>query len=142
MPEDATAGAAHATMSGIGEIVDVLLDVVLPLVLVLAGIFTYSWLGGATSVASLLTTAKVSSSLANHIAPLVPAAVAFSIGGGFWGALGHQKHIVTRAIGKLVGSYFLGVGGGYVLNAAFGNPVPGVLDGLISGAESAVHPGA
>jgi hypothetical protein len=138
MPEAAVAGAASAAMSGIDEVVGILLDVVLPIVLVLAGVFTYSWLGGATSVASLMTQAKLSTSIANHVAPLVPAAIAFAIGGGFWGALGKHKNIIAKAIGKLVGAYFLGVGFGYVLNAAFGNPTPGALDQLIGSTAAAV----
>jgi hypothetical protein len=132
--------AAHGALSGLGEVVDILLDIVLPIVLVLAGVFTYSWLGGATSVASLMTQAKLSPSLANHLAPLVPAAIAFSIGGGFWGALGRHSNLVARAIGRLVGAYFLGVGFGYILNAAFGNPQPGVLDSLIGATGQAVKP--
>lgn len=139
MAEGATASeAAHGTLSGIGEIVHILLDIVLPIVLVIAGVFTYSWLGGAVSVASLMTSAKLSQGLANHLAPLVPAAVAFAIGGGFWGALGRQSNLVARAIGRLVGAYFLGVGFGYVLNAAFGNPQSGALDSLIGAAGTTV----
>jgi len=137
----AATDAAHGALSGIDEIVGILLDLVIPVVLVLAGFFTYSWLGGATSIASLLTSAKLSAGIANHLAPLVPAAIALSIGGAFWGSLGRQKNIVSRAIGRLVGAYFLGVGGGYVLNAAFGNPRAGVLDGLIGSAGSAVGGG-
>jgi len=138
---DATATAASAAMSGIDEVVSILLDVVLPIVLVLAGVFTYSWLGGATSIAGLMTSAKVSPSLSNHLAPLVPAAIGFSIGGGFWASLGHHKNLIARAIGKLVGAYFLGVGFGYILNAAFGNPTPGALDKLIGQASDVVKPG-
>jgi hypothetical protein len=141
MAENATAGAGAAVMSGLDEVVSILLDVVLPIVLVLAGVFTYSWLGGATSIAGLMTQAKLSSGIANHVAPLVPAAIAFSIGGGFWGALGGHKNLIARAIGKLVGAYFLGVGFGYVLNAAFGNPTPGALDKLIGATSDAVRPG-
>ena len=119
------------------EVIGVLLDIVLPLVLGLAGVFTYSWLGGAVSVSSIIQKAGVSASIANHVSPLIPAAIGFGIGGAFWG-LGHHANIVAKAIGKLVGAYFLGLGFGYVLNAAFGNPTPGVLDKLISGTAAAV----
>ena len=140
MPE-ATAEAGSAALSGINEVVSILVDVVLPIVLVLAGVFTYSWLGGATSVQSLMTQAKLSPGIASHVAPLVPAAIAFAIGGGFWGALGHHKNWIAKAVGKLVGSYFIGVGFGYVLNAAFGNPQPGALDHLIGSTSAAVTGG-
>ena len=129
-------GAVHeagsGAMSTLNEVVGILFDIVLPIVLLLTGIFTYSWLGGASSVAALLTKAGLSSGIANHVAPLVPAAIGFSIGGGFWYSLGRHKNIVAKAIGKLVGAYFLGLGFGYVLNAAFGNVTTGVLDGLIT----------
>ena len=137
---DATDAAMHGVTETFDEVLDILLDIVLPLVLGLAGIFTYSWLGGATTVAGLITKAGGSTSLANHVSPLVPAAVGFGIGGGFW-RLGHSKNIIARAIGKLTGSYFLGLGFGYVLNAAFGNPTPGVLDSLIGAAGEAATPG-
>lgn len=137
---EATQAAASAAMSGVDEVLDILLDTVLPIVLFLAGVFTYSWLGGAQSVATLLTSAKLSAGVANHVAPLVPAAIAFAIGGGFWGALGRSGNMISKAIGKLVGSYFLGVGTGYLLNAAFGNISPGVLDNMIGSAGEAIAP--
>ncbi len=130
--------AAEAALEGLDEILDVLIDIVLPLVLFIAGVFSYSWLGGATSVATLLTSAKVSSEVANHVAPLIPAAVAFGIGGGFWATLGRGKHVISRAIGRLVGAYFLGVGVGYLINAAYGNLKAGALDKVISGAENLI----
>lgn len=125
--------AFGAGMETFDEVLNILLDVVLPLVLGLAGVFTYSWLGGATSVASLITQAGGSTSLANHIGPLVPAAIGFGVGGGFW-SLGRSKGIIVKAIGKLTGAYFLGLGFGYLMNAAFGNPTPGALDHLITSA--------
>lgn len=132
--------AFHAGEETFDEVLNILLDVVLPLVLGLAGIFSYSWLGGATTVAGLITTAGGSTSLGNHIGPLIPSAVGFAVGGGFW-RLGNHKSIIVRAIGKLTGAYFLGLGFGYLLNAAFGNPTPGMLDQLIGAAEKAATPG-
>jgi len=137
---ETTQAAASAAMSGVNEIVDILFNTVLPIILFIAGVFTYSWLGGAQSVASLLTNAKLSQGVASHVAPLVPAAIAFSIGGGFWASLGHSGNMIAKGIGKLVGSYFLGVGTGYVLNAAFGNITPGALDKMIGSASDAVKP--
>lgn len=137
---DVAEAAMHGVTETFDEVLDILLDVVLPLVLGLAGVFTYSWLGGATTVAGLIVKAGGSTSLANHVSPLVPAAVGFGIGAGFW-RLGHSKNFIAKAIGKLTGSYFLGLGFGYVLNAAFGNPQDGVLDKLIADAGDAATPG-
>ncbi len=139
MPEGATAAAASAAMEGVDEVIDILIGTVLPIVLFLAGVFTYSWLGGASAVESLLNSTGLSSGISKHVAPLVPAAIAFSIGGGFWMSLGKHKNIIAHAIGRIVGSYFLGVGVGYVLNAAFGNITPGALDNMITSTGQAVR---
>ena len=136
----APAAALQGGMETLDEVIGVLLDIVLPIVLGLAGVFTYSWLGGAVAVSSFIQKTGIGSSIAIHVSPLIPAAIGFGIGGAFWG-LGRHKNIVAKAIGKLVGSYFLGLGFGYVLNAAFGNPSPGVLDKLISSTSSAVGGG-
>lgn len=138
MAENVGGEIGHAAKSVMEEVFDVLVDIVLPIVLGIAGIMSYSWLGGATAVASIMTSAGLSAGIASHLAPLVPGGIAFGIGGAFWHLGTRNKHIVVRAIGKLVGAYFLGVGGGYLIAAAMGTTTSGTLDSMVSGAQSLV----
>ena len=125
-----------AAKDTLAEVFDVLVDIVLPIVLALAGILSYSWLGGSQAVASIMSSAGLQPAITSHLAPLVPAGIALGIGGAFWHLGRGHKSLVVRAIGKLVGSYFLGVGVGYLIAAAMGTTSTGTIDSLVSGAQS------
>jgi len=130
---------------GLTAAIEVIAKYILPLVFVVVGFVTASYLGGSAAISNLLITAvgpgSITAASANRLGGLVMVGLWGIVGIAFW-RLGSRDGVWYKVVGRSIGAFFFGAAAGNLVPVfTAGGTSGGLIGQWVSGAQTIAQGG-